>query len=297
LASSVSPYWVLLQIPNTQFWLNLTIYNLLYYPFSHFFSSLCIVSLDSFAHSSTTATARHVFQHFLKVYRCSDLLWDVTRWFICITNKEGKGTMSAHVLKVTSTYVTSTFIYNILGKLFKAILLEKHRQDCPNVWWLMSDVQCLMSDVSWLISDVRCPMSHFRCPMFDVTFPMSDVLCPVSDVWWLMSNMWCLMSNVWCSISAVWCLMSDVSWLTWVGLRKWDIGHQTSDIEHRTSNIKHPTSDVGHQTSDIRINGRCREVTVSGGSTVGRKTVLLGLDYCFRGVSMQNDGFVKVRDV
>ena len=30
-------------------------------------------------------------------------------------------------------------------------------------------------------------------------------------------------------------------------------------------------------------NGRCREVAVSGGSTVGRKTVLLSFDYCFRG--------------
>ena len=47
-------------------------------------------------------------------------------------------------------------------------------------------------------------------------------------------------------------------------------------------------------------NGRCREVAVSGGSTVGRKTVLLSFDYCFRGVSLQNDGFFtksSVRDV
>ena len=44
-------------MPNTQFWLNLTIYNLLYYLFSHFFSSLCIVNLDSFARSFTTAIA------------------------------------------------------------------------------------------------------------------------------------------------------------------------------------------------------------------------------------------------
>ena len=71
----------------------------------------------------------------------------------------------------------------------------------------------------------------------------------------------------------------------------------TSDIRYRTSDIKHQTSDVRHRTSDIRINGRCREVAVSGGSTVGRKTVLLGFDYCFLGVSLQNDGFVKVRDV
>ena len=47
-------------------------------------------------------------------------------------------------------------------------------------------------------------------------------------------------------------------------------------------------------------NGRCREVAVSGGSTVDRKTVLLSFDYCFRGVSLQNDGFFtkpSVRDV
>ena len=28
-----------------------------------------------------------------------------------------------------------------------------------------------------------------------------------------------------------------------------------------------------------------------------QKTVLLGFDYCFCGVSLRNDGFLKVRDV
>ena len=47
-------------------------------------------------------------------------------------------------------------------------------------------------------------------------------------------------------------------------------------------------------------NGRCKEVAVSGGSSVDRKTVLLSFDYCFRGVSLRNDGFFSkpsVRDV
>ena len=141
-------------------------------------------------------------------------------------------------------------------------------------WCPISDVQCLMSDVSWLISDIWCPMSHFRCPMFDVTFPMSDVRCLMSSVWCLMTgtqyvvfDVRCLMFDFCCLMSDVRCLMTDMT-RTSEMRHRW---HQTSDIEHRTSNIKHPTSDIGHQTLDIRINGRCREVAVSGGSTVGRK--------------------------
>ena len=301
LASSVSPYWVLLQIPNRPnfgWTLPFTISFIIYFPTS---LAAYVLSVSIALPAPSRQPLRwHVFQQFLKAYRCSDLLWDVTRWFICITNRERKGTMSAHILKVTSTYITSTFIYNILGKLFKTILLEKHRQDCPHVWWLMSDIWCSMSDV-------RCLMTDFWCLTSDVSFQMSDVRCHFSDVGCLMSSVWCLMtdtqyvvSDVQCLMFDFCCLMSDVRCLMTDMTRTSEMRHrwhQTSDIEHRTSNIKHPTPDIGHQTSDIRINGRCREVAVSGGSTVGRKTVLLGFDYCFLGVSLQNYGFVKVRDV
>lgn len=201
----------------------------------------------------------HVFQQFLKAYRCSDLLWDVTRWFICITNKERKGTMSAHVLKVTNTYITSTFIYNILGKLFKTILLEKHSQDCPHVWWLMSDIWCSMSDV-------RCLMTDFWYLMSDVSFQMSDVRCHFSDVRCPMPYVQCLMSDDWYPICGVWCPMSDVRFLlfdVWCPMsHDWhdsDIGNETSvtsDIRYRTSDIKHQTSDVRHRTSDIRYKNQ-----------------------------------------
>ena len=75
--------------------------------------------------------------------------------------------------------------------------------------------------------------------------------------------------------------------------------HRTSDIRYRTSDIKHPTSDVRHQTSDIRIKMAVVErwPLVEDRLDCMQKTVLLGFDYCFSGVSLQNDGFVKVRDV
>ena len=146
------PFFGQSQIPDFDWTLPFTISFITYFPTT---LAAYILSVSIALPAPSRQPLRgHVFHQFLKAYRCSDLLWDVTRWFICITNKERKGTMSAHVLKVTSTYVTSTFIYNILGKLFKAILLEKHRQDCPNVWWLMSDVWCSMSDVQCLMTDL-----------------------------------------------------------------------------------------------------------------------------------------------
>ena len=185
------------QIPNLDWTLPFTVSSIIYFPTS---LAAYVLSVSIALPAPSRQPLRgHVFQQFLKAYRCLDLLWNVTRWFICITNKERKGMMSAHALKVTSTYVTSTFIY-ILGKLFNAILLEKHRQDCPNVWWLMSAVWCL-------VSDVRCLMTDFWCLISDVSFPMPNVWCLVSDVWCLTPDVPCSMFDVSCQCH-VWHLMS-----------------------------------------------------------------------------------------
>ena len=272
------------QIPNFDWTLPFTISFIIYFPTS---LAAYVLSVSIALPAPSRQPLRwHVFQQFLKAYRCSDLLWDVTRWFICITNRERKGTMSAHILKVTFTYITSTFMYNILGKLFKTILLEKHRQDCPHVWWLMSDIWCsmsdvrclmtdfwcLMSDVSFQMSDVRCHFSDVRCLMSNVWCLTSDVCCLMSDVLCLMSNVWCLMadvqyvlSDVQCLMFEFCCLMSDVRCLMTDTTRTSEMRHRTSDIRYRTSDIKHQTSDVRRRTSDIRYknqNGRCREVAV-----------------------------------